>query len=168
MDLSFVEHLSWPFGHDDTDSSDNLGILRGLVDFVSSPDTVLKEHLERGTVFKNCWTACCQWQGMRLWDKLRMVILYPSRQMRPQTCPLSLNLSLCCATWTARIRYTSAFFFHPSAVGHCWVHHHCIGWTAGNCPPRSKRQTHLPGLRWSMCNEGSHFRCSEEITGTLS
>lgn len=32
-------------GHDETDSSDNPGIFLGLVDFVSSLHTVLKEHL---------------------------------------------------------------------------------------------------------------------------
>ncbi|KAK7906731.1 hypothetical protein WMY93_015343 [Mugilogobius chulae] len=39
-------------GHDETDSSVNPGIFRGLVDFVSSLDAVLKEHLETATVFK--------------------------------------------------------------------------------------------------------------------
>ena len=37
-------------GHDETDSSVNPGIFRGLVDFVSSLDTVLEEHLK--TAFK--------------------------------------------------------------------------------------------------------------------
>ncbi len=39
-------------GHDKTDSSDNPGIFRGLVDFVASLDNVLEEHLKTATVFK--------------------------------------------------------------------------------------------------------------------
>lgn len=39
-------------GHDETDSSDNPGIFRGLVDFVASLDNVLEEHLKTATVFK--------------------------------------------------------------------------------------------------------------------
>ncbi len=40
-------------GHDDeTESSDNPGIFRGLVDFVASLDNVLEEHLKTATVFK--------------------------------------------------------------------------------------------------------------------
>ncbi len=39
-------------GHDETDSSDNPGIFRGLVDFVASLDNVLEEHLKTTTVFK--------------------------------------------------------------------------------------------------------------------
>ena len=39
-------------GHDETDSSDNPGIFRGLVDFVASQDSVLVEHLKTATVFK--------------------------------------------------------------------------------------------------------------------
>ncbi|RXN07835.1 zinc finger MYM-type 1-like protein [Labeo rohita] len=39
-------------GHDESEGSDNLGIFRGLVDFVASLDGVLKEHLENATVFK--------------------------------------------------------------------------------------------------------------------
>ncbi len=39
-------------GHDKTDSSDNPGIFRGLVDFVASLDNVLEEHLKIATVFK--------------------------------------------------------------------------------------------------------------------
>ncbi len=38
-------------GHDETDSSDNPGIFRGLVDFVASLDNVLEEHLKTATVF---------------------------------------------------------------------------------------------------------------------
>ena len=40
-------------GHDETDSSVNPGIFRGLVDFVSSLHTVLEEHLKTATVFKD-------------------------------------------------------------------------------------------------------------------
>ncbi|XP_077331409.1 zinc finger MYM-type protein 1-like [Lithobates pipiens] len=39
-------------GHDESESSENRGIFRGLVDFVASLDGVLKEHLENATVFK--------------------------------------------------------------------------------------------------------------------
>ncbi len=39
-------------GHDESETSDNPGIFRGLVDFVASLDGVLKEHLENTTVFK--------------------------------------------------------------------------------------------------------------------
>ncbi|XP_030575216.1 uncharacterized protein LOC115772910 isoform X2 [Archocentrus centrarchus] len=39
-------------GHDESKSSENPGIFRGLVDFVASLDGVLKEHLENATVFK--------------------------------------------------------------------------------------------------------------------
>ncbi|KAK0131414.1 Zinc finger MYM-type protein 1 [Merluccius polli] len=39
-------------GHDESESSDNPGIFRGLVDFVASLDHALKEHLENATVFK--------------------------------------------------------------------------------------------------------------------
>ncbi|KAM3842976.1 zinc finger MYM-type protein 1-like [Diretmus argenteus] len=39
-------------GHDESESSDNPGIFRGLVNFVASLDGVLKEHLENATVFK--------------------------------------------------------------------------------------------------------------------
>ncbi|XP_056306384.1 uncharacterized protein LOC130218267 [Danio aesculapii] len=39
-------------GHDESESSDNPGIFRGLVDFVASLDGVLKEHLDNATVFK--------------------------------------------------------------------------------------------------------------------
>ncbi|KAL1261516.1 hypothetical protein QQF64_006781 [Cirrhinus molitorella] len=39
-------------GHDESQSSDNPGIFRGLVDFVAALDGVLKEHLENATVFK--------------------------------------------------------------------------------------------------------------------
>ncbi|XP_061433278.1 zinc finger MYM-type protein 1-like isoform X1 [Lethenteron reissneri] len=39
-------------GHDESESSDNPGIFRGLVDFVASLDGALKEHLDSATVFK--------------------------------------------------------------------------------------------------------------------
>lgn len=39
-------------GHDETDSSDNAGIFRGLVDLMASIDRDLREHLENATVFK--------------------------------------------------------------------------------------------------------------------
>lgn len=39
-------------GHDESETSENPGIFRGLVDFVASLDGVLKEHLENTTVFK--------------------------------------------------------------------------------------------------------------------
>lgn len=39
-------------GHDETESSDNPGVFRGLVDLVASLDTVLEEHLKTATVFK--------------------------------------------------------------------------------------------------------------------
>lgn len=39
-------------GHDETDSSHNPGIFRGLVDFVASLDNVLEEHLKTANVFK--------------------------------------------------------------------------------------------------------------------
>lgn len=39
-------------GHDESESSYNPGIFRGLIDFVASLDGVLKEHLENATVFK--------------------------------------------------------------------------------------------------------------------
>ena len=39
-------------GHDESESSVNPGIFRGLVDFVASLDGALKEHLETATVFK--------------------------------------------------------------------------------------------------------------------
>ncbi len=39
-------------GHDESETSDNPGIFRGLVDFVASLDGVLKKHLENATVFK--------------------------------------------------------------------------------------------------------------------
>ncbi|XP_074476999.1 zinc finger MYM-type protein 1-like [Sebastes fasciatus] len=37
---------------DETDSSDNPGVFKGLVDFVASLDSVLEEHLETASVFK--------------------------------------------------------------------------------------------------------------------
>ncbi|XP_049441605.1 uncharacterized protein LOC125894323 [Epinephelus fuscoguttatus] len=39
-------------GHDESESSENPSIFRGLVDFVASLDAVLHEHLESATVFK--------------------------------------------------------------------------------------------------------------------
>lgn len=39
-------------GPDETDSSDNLGIFRGLVDFVASLNSVLEEHLQTATISK--------------------------------------------------------------------------------------------------------------------
>lgn len=39
-------------GHDETESSHNPGVFRGLVDLVTSLDTVLEEHLKTATVFK--------------------------------------------------------------------------------------------------------------------
>lgn len=39
-------------GHDETESSDNPGVFRGLVNFVSELDLVLKEHLDTSLVFK--------------------------------------------------------------------------------------------------------------------
>ncbi|KAL6455159.1 hypothetical protein MHYP_G00364000 [Metynnis hypsauchen] len=39
-------------GHEESKSSDNPGIFRGLVDFVASLDGVLNEHLENAAVFK--------------------------------------------------------------------------------------------------------------------
>jgi len=39
-------------GHDETDSSENPGNFRGLVDFVASLDNVLEEHLKTAIVFK--------------------------------------------------------------------------------------------------------------------
>ena len=39
-------------GHDESESSNNLEIFCGLVDFVASLDGMLKEHLENSTVFK--------------------------------------------------------------------------------------------------------------------
>ncbi|KAK5885972.1 hypothetical protein CesoFtcFv8_017055 [Champsocephalus esox] len=39
-------------GHDESESSENPDIFRGLVDFVASLDVVLKEHLQTATVFK--------------------------------------------------------------------------------------------------------------------
>lgn len=58
-------------GHDETESLENPGIFRGLVDFVVSLVKVPEEHLKTATVFKgtsktkrsrtSCWTACCPW-----------------------------------------------------------------------------------------------------------
>ncbi|KAM4628575.1 zinc finger MYM-type protein 1-like [Polymixia lowei] len=39
-------------GHDESESSENPGIFRGLVDFVASLDGVLEEHLRTATAFK--------------------------------------------------------------------------------------------------------------------
>lgn len=39
-------------GHDETDSSSNPGVFRGLVDLVASLDSVMHEHLQNATVFK--------------------------------------------------------------------------------------------------------------------
>lgn len=39
-------------GHDESDSSGNPGIFRGLVDFVSELDGIFKEHMEKSSVFK--------------------------------------------------------------------------------------------------------------------
>lgn len=39
-------------GHDESESSENPGVFRGLVDFVASLDTVLHEHLQTATEFK--------------------------------------------------------------------------------------------------------------------
>ncbi|CAI5682239.1 unnamed protein product [Oreochromis niloticus] len=39
-------------GHDESDSSDNPGIFRGLVDLMASIDHDLRQHLENATVFK--------------------------------------------------------------------------------------------------------------------
>lgn len=39
-------------GYDETESSENPGIFRGLVSFASSLDSALKEHLEEATVFR--------------------------------------------------------------------------------------------------------------------
>ncbi|XP_056089373.1 zinc finger MYM-type protein 1-like [Rhinichthys klamathensis goyatoka] len=39
-------------GHDETEASENPGIFRGLVNFASSLDAALKEHLEGATVFR--------------------------------------------------------------------------------------------------------------------
>lgn len=39
-------------GHDEKEDSENPGIFRGLVDFVASLDTAMKEHLDTATVFK--------------------------------------------------------------------------------------------------------------------
>lgn len=39
-------------GHDESESSVNTGIFRGLVDFVASLDGALKEHLDSPTIFK--------------------------------------------------------------------------------------------------------------------
>lgn len=39
-------------GHDESDSSENRGIFLGLVDFVSSLDSAVKEHIESNNVFK--------------------------------------------------------------------------------------------------------------------
>ena len=38
--------------HDETDTSNNPGIFRGLVDFVVSLDSVLEKHLKTATVYK--------------------------------------------------------------------------------------------------------------------
>ncbi|XP_038157042.1 zinc finger MYM-type protein 1-like [Cyprinodon tularosa] len=39
-------------GHDESESSENPGVFRGLVDFVASLDAVLHQHLQNATVFK--------------------------------------------------------------------------------------------------------------------
>lgn len=39
-------------GHDESDTSDNPGVFLGLVDFVASLDTAMREHLDKATVFK--------------------------------------------------------------------------------------------------------------------
>ena len=39
-------------GHDETDSSSNPGIFRGLVNFSSELDNAMKTHLENSTIFK--------------------------------------------------------------------------------------------------------------------
>lgn len=39
-------------GHDESESSQNPGVFRGLVDFVASLDVVLQEHTQTATVFK--------------------------------------------------------------------------------------------------------------------
>ena len=39
-------------GQDETESLENPGVFRGLVDFVSKLDVAMKEHLEKATVFK--------------------------------------------------------------------------------------------------------------------
>jgi hypothetical protein len=39
-------------GHDETESSENPGIFRGLVNFVAEMDVSMKEHLKNATVFR--------------------------------------------------------------------------------------------------------------------
>ena len=39
-------------GHDESDSSENPGIFRGLIDFVTSLDNAVREHMESNQVFK--------------------------------------------------------------------------------------------------------------------
>lgn len=39
-------------GHDESNNSNNPGIFRGLIDFVSELDSIFKEHIEKSTVFK--------------------------------------------------------------------------------------------------------------------
>lgn len=39
-------------GHDETETSENPGIFRGLINFTAELDTTLREHLENATVFK--------------------------------------------------------------------------------------------------------------------
>lgn len=39
-------------GHDETDSSENPGVFRGLIDFVSELDAIFKNHIESSTVFR--------------------------------------------------------------------------------------------------------------------
>ena len=39
-------------GHDETSSSDNLGVFLGLVNFTAALDSVLSQHLETATIFR--------------------------------------------------------------------------------------------------------------------
>lgn len=89
-------------GHDESESSDNPGIFRGLEDFVASLDNALKEHLENATVFKGTSKTVqnelldCMLSVVR--EHIIKAIFFQSRQMRQWTLAPRTNLCLCFAT----------------------------------------------------------------------
>lgn len=51
--IKFCGHFELPLrGHDKNDSSDNVGVFKGLINFASNLDSSLRNHLESNSVFK--------------------------------------------------------------------------------------------------------------------
>lgn len=51
MDCYGIKGCETFIGHNEIESSDSPGVMRGLVDLAASLDSVLKEHLKTATVF---------------------------------------------------------------------------------------------------------------------